>query len=272
LSNVIRGDQLGSTEDVVHIPLQAGIFPIRHQEGEKKRLDIHERLIHEARIKEHEAKESAKILVENANKEAEKILSNTKEKASAILAGATKERERIEEAARESGMSRAREDAKAEAVSSIESALKILEETALNLKKTKSDYIESAIDGMVDVISSALKGILRTEIVLDNAAVKRTISSALSEIIGADRIKIKINPEDLSSSEEMRDEIMNKVKGLSSIEIEEDKGITRGGALIETSFGRVDARVETQIEEMLRDMRIAVENIPAEVNEEISDS
>jgi flagellar biosynthesis/type III secretory pathway protein FliH len=59
---------------------------------------------------------------------------------------------------------------------------------------------------------------------------------------------LRINPDDLSFVEEWRPELFEKFKTLKSIVVNPDSTIQRGGCLLETPCGDIDARIETQLE------------------------
>jgi flagellar assembly protein FliH len=68
-------------------------------------------------------------------------------------------------------------------------------------------------------------------------------------------MKIRLNPRDFLHIMEVKHDFLQSIDGLKNVIFEEDSGIPPGGAVIETSFGEVDARLEQQ----LREIRIAME-------------
>ncbi len=73
----------------------------------------------------------------------------------------------------------------------------------------------------------------------------------LNKVIGANDIIIKLNPSELSIVEKTSKEKMEKI-GISRIRFEASEGIQKGGCLIETEIGNLDARIESQLNEITK--------------------
>jgi len=63
-------------------------------------------------------------------------------------------------------------------------------------------------------------------------------------------MKIRLNPADFRQIMEIKEDFLQSVDGVKNVVFEEDGGIQQGGAVIETRFGEVDARLDRQIEEL----------------------
>jgi len=61
------------------------------------------------------------------------------------------------------------------------------------------------------------------------------------------RIKVLVNPEDAGVLREASVELMSLAEGVKEIEIAERSSVKRGGVIIETEGGQVDARLEEQL-------------------------
>jgi flagellar assembly protein FliH len=55
---------------------------------------------------------------------------------------------------------------------------------------------------------------------------------------------------------EIKEELLRKIDGLGYLEVQEDPRVEEGGCIVETVFGNIDARIETQLanlrEELLK--------------------
>ncbi|MCK9281807.1 MAG: FliH/SctL family protein [Melioribacteraceae bacterium] len=77
------------------------------------------------------------------------------------------------------------------------------------------------------------------------------IKNAINKVIGANEVKIKLHPEDLSQLNQYKKESIS-TGSFSRINYEGDNRIERGGCLIETDIGNVDATITTQLDELKR--------------------
>lgn len=92
------------------------------------------------------------------------------------------------------------------------------------------------------------KRIVAREIEIDEGAVLARSREAMRKIIGVDKIKIRINPADEEYIREHRNELRNYVDSVREIVIEADSKVERGGCIIESELGNIDARISTQFE------------------------
>ena len=62
------------------------------------------------------------------------------------------------------------------------------------------------------------------------------------------RVKILVNPEDAEIVRQAEAELMSLAEGVKDIEIAERTSISRGGVVIETDSGQIDAKLEEQLD------------------------
>jgi flagellar assembly protein FliH len=121
----------------------------------------------------------------------------------------------------------------------------------------KLNQYESSFDKIVKDISTAIaEKIIKRELNKDSIF-QDTLHDTLPKIIGANKIVVKINPVELELLEkENRIEVYEKKYG--HIKFEHDEKIEKGGCLIETDIGNVDARISSQINEIARQLENSI--------------
>ncbi len=88
--------------------------------------------------------------------------------------------------------------------------------------------------------------------VREQGMVDRMVSEALRRVAVRDRITVRVNPDDLEAVRAQRERWLSLVEGVEHFEIVEDRRVGRGGALVTTLDGSVDARWATQLQEVER--------------------
>ena len=76
------------------------------------------------------------------------------------------------------------------------------------------------------------------------------LKGVLKNISETEGMKIRLNPQDFRYIMEVRKDFLQSIDGVRNVVFEEDVSIKRGGAVVETMFGEVDARLESQIKEI----------------------
>ncbi|HSO59528.1 MAG TPA: FliH/SctL family protein [Desulfobacterales bacterium] len=108
---------------------------------------------------------------------------------------------------------------------------------------------------LVQLALAVARKIVGREVSIGPEAVTRVIRQALERVEHAGRITIKLNPADLELLAEIKQQLLSGLPEAGRAAFEADAGITRGGCLIETDGGEVDARIERQfkvVEEAFR--------------------
>lgn len=126
----------------------------------------------------------------------------------------------------------------------------ILEKIVKDLQVKKEAMLNEMKGKIVEIAIATAKKIIKKEIEEDSETVVRVVKEALKQIKQAQKITIKVNPQDWMKLKEVQPELLSSSLGEASVYIEKDEAIARGGSLLETDKGIIDARIEQQIEEV----------------------
>lgn len=209
-----------------------------------------------ARLKE--AKEEAETFVEEVRAEAEANLARASEEAARILEEArTQSRKTSDEAvkAKEETLRKAHEEGFAKGYQ--EGVAKGLEETqglvvaagtiVGEVKAHKRDAMKIAESQILQLSMAIAARVVRFETRINAGVVINTVREALKAVDDKENLKIFVNPEDLETVTSHRDEFLNIVRGVKELQILTDTSLTRGGCVIQTNLGNIDAQVETAL-------------------------
>lgn len=88
--------------------------------------------------------------------------------------------------------------------------------------------------------------------------VVEVVKNALRRVVDGENVRVRVNAADLEALRAARADILTVIDTVRNVEIIEDRRISQGGCVVETSSGTIDAKLETQfrtIEESLYDVR-----------------
>ena len=111
-------------------------------------------------------------------------------------------------------------------------------------------YHDSLERNAVTLALAIAERLVKREIRRDDEVVLRQIHEAMRRIIGVDRIKIRINPADEEIVRQSRVSLVGASDSVHELAIEADENIERGGCILESDSGNVDALIATQIEKI----------------------
>jgi flagellar assembly protein FliH len=119
-----------------------------------------------------------------------------------------------------------------------------------NLEKFKKQLLEQTEESILKLALALTRKIIFKEPFITEKVLLKIIRNALSRIVDPAGLKIKINQEDLNILNENKKSLEDIIGTRTDVIIESDTTILKGGCIIETDFGEIDARIEAQLEVM----------------------
>jgi flagellar assembly protein FliH len=128
--------------------------------------------------------------------------------------------------------------------------LDILASITKTIPNIKKDILEKSEEQMVRLSIAIAEKILQQEVATRKEIVLEIIRGALKNISETEGMKIRLNPQDFRYMMEVKKDFLQSFDGIRNVVFEEDSSIKRGGVVVETLFGEVDARLENQLKEI----------------------
>ncbi len=94
---------------------------------------------------------------------------------------------------------------------------------------------------------AAAKQIIEKEIEVNPEIVRNVAASALHRVADIKGIVIRVNPLDLETLMSFKKELRAMFKADEDFQMEQDSTIARGGCIIDTAFGDIDASIDSQL-------------------------
>jgi flagellar biosynthesis/type III secretory pathway protein FliH len=162
----------------------------------------------------------------------------------AALARAEADADVLRAAAREEGLREGREEALAALTPAIE-ALNQAAEAVQGDQLARADRLEGhAVDLALFLAEKVLGGALA----LQPELVVESVRGALRGIVERERVTVLVHPDDLELVRESMDAVRASLGGIEHCEVQAERRVSRGGAVVRTPEGDVDARFETKLQ------------------------
>ena len=91
---------------------------------------------------------------------------------------------------------------------------------------------------------------IHLEVTTNKDVIHGVLKDAIKSISDRENMKIRIHPQDYRSMLAIKSDFIKGFDGMKNVIFEEDESIQRGGAIIETMCGEVDARLDQQYNEI----------------------
>ncbi len=174
--------------------------------------------------------------------------SRAQEEAEQILRRAREEAGRIRAAAREEGTRQGREEALAEAAGRTEALETLLRELA----EWKPRLYEEARAQVLDLVLELVRKMLGPLAEQCEGAVVHVVGRALQALADREQVTVRVHPADLEVAVEAKPTLLEAVDGIRQLTVVEDPSVGRGGCRVQTPTAEIDARLDTQLEELVR--------------------
>jgi flagellar assembly protein FliH len=169
-------------------------------------------------------------------------------KARRLVAAAEAEADRIRAEARAAGHSEGfaagRGEALAEMSPSVAAAASALEA----LRALEADYTDRVEYAAIELSLQVAERVVGGTIAVSPERLLDVVRGALRTIIERERVTLLVHPDDLDLMRAAVADLTGSLGGMEHLEVQEERRVGRGGAIVRTRVGEVDARIETKLE------------------------
>jgi flagellar biosynthesis/type III secretory pathway protein FliH len=173
------------------------------------------------------ASDKAQAIIDEAVLEADKI----KDEATELKARIAREMEK----AKKDGYAIGRED-----------GMSSVTEKAVALQHVREKFYKNAEPEMIKLVMTIAEKIIGKMVRENESSIKSIVRQAVESALG-ERITVKLNPEDYKIVSEDEHDFKDVFDRTKRIVFKEDETIKKGGCMVETEVGTIDARLETQL-------------------------
>ena len=122
------------------------------------------------------------------------------------------------------------------------------------LKKILPQVIEESETALIQLaLESAQKVVAGLPIKV--SLVEAVVREALSQVEGTTEITVQLHPDDLALLRKHESPLLNEAADTGPIRFTHSAETSRGGCVVQTRFGIIDARRETKIEQLSKTLR-----------------
>lgn len=118
------------------------------------------------------------------------------------------------------------------------------------ISRLKKTILINSTEDMLRLVMAISRKVIQCETSMRDDIIQTVVKQALQAAIKSDEFSIKVNPEDFALVNEKKPLFLTSISGLNNITFEADPEISRGGCLIESDVGQVDATIETKLDEI----------------------
>ena len=176
---------------------------------------------------------------EEARKEADAIIRQAKARAEAL-----------EMEAYNQGMAKGQEEGRKIVTKKIEPLFDTLRNAITEIAQMRLSLVENHQKELMEMVFLIAEKIIHRSIQASPDILLDMVRAASMHLMETDEIHLRLHPSDFEYIREIEVALSGKLSGKKGFHIVEDNTIERGGVIIETEFGEIDATIRSQIEHM----------------------
>lgn len=194
--------------------------------------------------------DQAAVIKSQAQKEAQDIVEKAKAEAQDIISNAKIEEKSIFEKSKNDGFKAGHEEGykagNEEAQRLVERIHKMIE--AVQAKRQEIlDNTEQQIVNLVILIARKVVKIMSEN---QKSVIMSNVLQALKKVKGSGDVTLRVNLADVKITTEHIKDFIRQVENIKNISVVEDSSVEKGGCIVETDFGAIDARISSQLNEL----------------------
>ncbi|AHH08254.1 flagellar assembly protein FliH [Borrelia anserina] len=237
---------------------------------ENQRAKLREAIEHERELAKKEIDTECSKLLEEAKEQANKIVNLASERAEFLQKEAEDKKEAIEresnlkieqivkeheerlkrefEIELERGRNEGYDAGFKRGCEDFDQVLGKLNNMVSSLVAKRKEILESSGEHIMNLVMQIAVKVVKKIIDSQKGVVIENVNEALKKIKSKTNIVIRVNLDDIDIVNHQKHEFISKFDFIDNLEVIEDINVGKGGCVIETDFGEIDARISSQLD------------------------
>ncbi|HDQ15124.1 MAG TPA: flagellar assembly protein FliH [Sediminispirochaeta sp.] len=224
------------------------------QEMINQAKDEAERIIKEAERRAFEEvqkkTEEARQAKDQAEAEKDQILDDARREAEEMRRQAESEVEKIRKDAYQEGYKAGHQEGYESGRPEVERLVEQLHHIIDKTLEKRKEIIEESETQLINMVLLIAKKVVKVISENQKNVVINNVIQALRKLKSRGEVLIKVNLDDVELTTEHVKDFMRMVDNVQSVTVVEDSTVDKGGCIIETDFGEIDARISSQLQEI----------------------
>ena len=194
--------------------------------------------------------DQAQVIKTQAETEVAKIKAEAQAEAERIIAEAQAERDKIINESKKQGYDTGYEagyqNGQKEADRLVERMHSILD----NVMKRREEILSETEYQIVELVVLMARKVVKIISENQKTVIMNNVLQALKKVKGRGDVTIRVNLADAKLTTEHIQDFIDRVEAVKGITVVEDTTVEKGGCIVETDFGAIDARISSQLTEL----------------------
>lgn len=192
----------------------------------------------------------AQVIKTEAEEKAAQIVSNAESQAKQIVEQADAERTAVIEASKKEGFELGQQDGFKEGKAEADRLIGRIHTMLEYVMHRRQEILDETEQQIVELVLLMARKVIKVMSDSQKSVVMANVVSALRKVKGRGDVIIRVNLEDVKLTTDHAKDFVREVENVQNVKVIEDSTVEKGGCIIETDFGAIDARISSQLAEL----------------------
>lgn len=194
--------------------------------------------------------DQAQVIKTEAEAEAQRIVSEAEAKAQEILDRARQDANDIMDNTSREGFETGRQEGYQSGEEEVKRLVERTHKIYESVMASREDILSSTEQQIVELVILMARKVVKVISENQKSVVIANILQALKKVKGRGNVNIHVNLEDVKLTTQHTQDFINQIENVQGVTVLEDSSVEKGGCVIETDFGSIDARISSQLTEL----------------------
>jgi flagellar assembly protein FliH len=194
--------------------------------------------------------DEGQLLKQQAEADAKKIIDDANKKSRDMETEVRKTLDGELKAAQEKGMEEGKKTGYADGKAEVERLISRTQTMLERAQDKRGEILAESEKEIIDLVLMISRKVIKVLSENQEGVIISNVIQALRKVKTKGTCLIRVNIDDLQLATEHKQEFIKLVEGVKDIQILEDTTVDKGGCVIETDFGEIDARISSQLAEL----------------------
>ena len=194
--------------------------------------------------------DQASVIKNGAETEAQDIISKASAEADQIIRTAHDEENRIFDKAQKDGYDKGHEEGYQLGNQEAERLVDRLHKMIESVQSKRQEILDETEGQIVDLVLLMTRKVVKVMSESQKSVIMANVVQALKKVKGRGDVTLRVNMSDAKLTTEHIRDFISQVENIKNISVVEDSSVDKGGCIVETDFGAIDARISSQLGEL----------------------
>lgn len=194
--------------------------------------------------------DSAAIIKADAENEAARIVEKAKAEAAQIIADAQAQSSKTENDAYQKGYDAGHEEGYRNGSDEVNRLVDRMHKILEAVMQRRDEILQETESQIVELVILMARKVIKILSENQKNVIMANTLAALKKVKTRGAVTLRVNIEDVKLTTAHADEFIQHVENVQGITVLEDSAVEKGGCIVETDFGAIDARISSQLSEL----------------------